>query len=259
MRISTCCATYRAARRTANGENRRTCSGIPFRHPVSHLPTVVIALALLATGCIGTDYIDDGVAAEVRIASLPDTVAFGDTIDLQATYFNNVGRETPAAVRWASANPDVFRITERGEGIAVSTGETTLSAEVDDDGATIRAEAPIIVGEQTIVHVRERRGTIRTTSSYELAGSFVIREDGLDLIVDIAEDYRASTALPGLFFYLTNNPSTTEGAEEVARVEVFRGAHSYRVRNMQLTDFSHVLYFCKPFNVKVGDGRIEAN
>ena len=257
--MSACYATQRASRRIANGENRRTCSRIQFRHPVSHLQTVVIALALLATGCIGTDYIDDGVPAEVRIASLPDTVAFGDTIDLRASFFNNVGRETSAAVRWTSADPDVFRITELGQGIAVATGQTTLVAEVDQDGATVRAEAPIVVGEQTVVHARERRGTIRTTSSYELGGSFVIREDGLDLVVDIAEDYRASTALPGLFFYLTNNPSTTEGAEEVARVEVFRGAHSYRVRNMQLTDFSHVLYFCKPFNVKVGDGRIEVN
>ena len=56
------------------------------------------ALALAATGCIGTDFIDDGQPRELRLAPLPDTIAFGDTVELSATYFNEVGKEESATV-----------------------------------------------------------------------------------------------------------------------------------------------------------------
>ena len=215
-------------------------------------------VVVLFGACIGTDIVDDAVPVELRIAALPDTIAYGDTVELQATYFNNIGRETPAAIVWTSANSDIFRITTRGQGIGVATGQTSLTATTTAaDGSTVTAVSQIIVGAETVTVARERTGTIRTTSSYELKGSFTIKQDGNDLLVEIGSDYSASTSLPGLYFYLTNNPRTTDGAEEVGRVAVFSGAHSYRIPNTMLDDFSHLLYFCKPFNVKVGDGKIE--
>ena len=99
--------------------------------------------------------------------------------------------------------------------------------------------------------------SINTTSSYALTGDFTITEDGnggINLV--FADNYNASTALPGLYVYLTNNPSTTTGSLELQKVQTFQGAHTYSIPNVGVNDYSHVLYFCKPFNVKVGDGEI---
>ena len=107
------------------------------------------------------------------------------------------------------------------------------------------------------VNNNEQSGSIRTTSSYVLSGDFVIRDNGNGgITISFVDDYEASTALPGLYVYLTNNPNTTAGAKEVGKVRVFNGAHEYTVDDASLFTYSHLLYYCKPFNVKVGDGAI---
>jgi len=102
-----------------------------------------------------------------------------------------------------------------------------------------------------------RIGTIRTTSSYKLEGDFTLKEEDGKLIIDIADNYEASDALPGLYIYLTNNPNTNTGAVEIGAVDIFKGAHTYEVTGVNINDFDYLLYFCKPFGVKVGDGEIK--
>ena len=55
---------------------------------------------------------------------------------------------------------------------------------------------------------------------------------------------------------MTNNPNTASGAKEIQKVTVFNGAHKYIITNTKINDFNHLLYWCKPFGVKVGDGEI---
>ena len=44
---------------------------------------------------------------------------------------------------------------------------------------------------------------------------------------------------------------------EIGAVEVFKGAHSYILEgDIPLNQYDYLLYYCKPFNVKVGDGPI---
>lgn len=59
--------------------------------------------------------------------------------------------------------------------------------------------------------------------------------------------------------YLTNNPNSIANAYEIGEVTIFDGAHSFELdaNEVGLTDFDFVLYFCKPFNVKVGDGQFD--
>ncbi len=219
---------------------------------------LLLALPILALGaCIGTDFIDDSVPRELRIAALPDTIAFGDTVDLVATYFNEVGVEERVDILWTSADAAVFRVTPRGRGVAVATGATTLRAEATVAGQSVTEETRVVVGKETVKTVQSRRGIIKTTSTYQLTGGFTVTQTGANLLVEVAADYRASTTLPGLYLYLTNNPSTTAGAREIQKVQTFSGAHTYLIENAQLGDYSHLLYFCKPFSVKVGDGKIE--
>ena len=115
------------------------------------------------------------------------------------------------------------------------------------------------MGEETIEvePTQAKSGQITTTSSYALSGDFSLTAENNDLVLAFDENYNASTALPGLYIYLTNNPSTISGALEIGKVQTFSGVHSYTIPNVDINEYSHVLYFCKPFNVKVGDGEIE--
>ncbi|MDA0794364.1 MAG: DM13 domain-containing protein [Bacteroidetes bacterium] len=95
-------------------------------------------------------------------------------------------------------------------------------------------------------------GNLVTKSGYTLEGGFTlsITETGLQL--SLGEDYKASTTLPGLYVYLSNNKNTTSQAYEIGPVKVFTGSHSYDLpSSIGLMDYQYILYWCKPFNVKV--------
>ena len=97
-------------------------------------------------------------------------------------------------------------------------------------------------------------GQIRSTSSYLLEGNFRYEFDGQHIVLSLGENYRADTALPGLYVYLTNNPTTPSGGYEIGKVTIFEGAHQYNLpASIALMDYKYILYWCKPFSVKVGD------
>lgn len=99
-------------------------------------------------------------------------------------------------------------------------------------------------------------GKIKTTSTYELSGDYVLKSEGADLLLSLDDNYEASNALPVLYIYLSNNSASIEDALEIGAVTVFKGAHSYTIPNTGINDYAYILYFCKPFNVKVGEGVI---
>jgi hypothetical protein len=78
------------------------------------------------------------------------------------------------------------------------------------------------------------------------------------LRLSLGDDYKASTSLPGLYIYLGNNPNSIADAYEIGAVTVFQGAHFYDLpESIGLYDNSYILYWCKPFGVKVGEGKIQ--
>lgn len=100
-------------------------------------------------------------------------------------------------------------------------------------------------------------GELVSKSNYKLEGGFTLSEESSGLILSFDGDYVASTALPGLYLYLSNNANTTSGAYEVGAVTVFKGAHSYTLdSSIELMDYQYILFWCKPFNVKVGEAKI---
>ena len=99
-----------------------------------------------------------------------------------------------------------------------------------------------------------REGTIATTSSYVLEGSFVLSEIGNDLILTVGDDFKASSSLPGLYVYLGNNNTSIASAREIGKVTQFEGEHSYQISNAGIMEYQYLLFWCKPFNVKVGEG-----
>lgn len=209
-------------------------------------------------GCIGTDVIDDLVPEKVEITNPIMSLKVGDSYELMFRYLNNVGMPDMAQVRWETSNPESLVINQNGELMAVEEGSAEISLVLVENNQ-VMDKITVEASDETVVAVSgDKQGTIATTSSYELSGDFVINniEGGVQILIE--DNYVASEALPGLYVYLSNNPTTVSGALEIGEVTVFSGAHSYDVLASDLTvdTYAYLLYFCKPFNVKVGHGEI---
>lgn len=212
---------------------------------------------LTLTACIKDDIVFDTVDPELRIIRAVDTIAIDSSYQFEATYLNNIGAEEDVIIVWQSTAPEVIDITANGLATALQTGSATISATFDDGTTIVQDDVEVHTGEETVEAPRERSGTIRSTTFYDLGGAFTIEQIDADLLLEIDEDYVASSSLPGLYLYLSNNPNTIANALEIGAVQVFEGAHSYTIPNVDISTYNYLLYFCKPFNVKVGDGEIE--
>ncbi|MGB5943675.1 MAG: hypothetical protein WBG71_12405 [Leeuwenhoekiella sp.] len=222
-----------------------------------HFWIVLLAFPFI-NSCIGEDVIDDFVQPALRIDNPVQTLQVSETHQFSATYFNNIGLPEETMVVWSSSDDGVIAVDASGSATAIASGSATIKAEVTSDNQQLTQETPVTVTEEDIPDTgMTKAGTIRTTSSYALSGKFTIEETDNGIIIKIDEDYVASRSLPGLYLYLTNNPNSINGALEVGAVQVFEGAHSYTLPGVGINDHSHLLYWCKPFSVKVGEGTIE--
>ena len=225
---------------------------------MKNLMILVFALPFLFFSCVGDDFVMDNVDPVLRITESVDTLGLGDSFEFKAQYLNNVGVEEVLPKDWMSSDESIISIDDNGLATANQMGETTIRVELNVDGQLLFDERLVTVSEETVMTPTERTGSLQTTSSYLLTGDFTLSEDNGALILSLADNYAASSSLPGLYVYLTNNPNTTNGALELGKVSAFSGAHSYAIPpDVSLNEFNYVLYFCKPFNVKVGDGEFD--
>jgi len=222
-----------------------------------------MALLFLSTtvlvSCIQDDLIEDFVEPVLRLINTPDEIEIGTETQLTFNYFNNVGAAASITPTWSSSNPDIILVSSEGKITAIAEGSSTITIEYQDDISSLSESKLISVVTTPVDEPTEpdgKSGSISTTSSYKLEGDFQIEQAGDEIIITFDANYSASRALPGLYLYLSNNRNSTANAFEIGAVEIFDGAHQYVVPNVGLEDFSHLLYFCKPFNVKVGDGQI---
>jgi hypothetical protein len=207
-------------------------------------------------GCIGDDYIDDFVSPGVRITNPADTLALGSSYQFEATYFDGVGLPQEKVLVWTSSDELVIAISDDGLAEALADGESLITVTVADD-PTINKSKLVATGLNTVLPPQERFASVASTSSYALEGDCSLHFEGIQLVLEFESNFLTSDELPGLFIYLTNNPESTAGAFQIGPVTTFSGAHSYDLPNsIGLYDYSHVLFFCAPFNVKVGDGQL---
>ncbi len=221
-----------------------------------------LLLSTLIVSCIGDDIIDDMVDEQLRITMMPEVIAQGETFQFAARYTNNVGLIEEGRVVWGSSDESLLTINQDGLATALQQGSVMVSAMVTLEGKEPLLELiPITIGGTGSTVISEevssaRVGTIQTTTFYKLEGDFTLEENDGKLLLSISENYETTSALPGLYVYLTNNPNTNNGAFEIGPVDVFKGAHVYEIDGVGLNDFDYILYYCKPFSVKVGDGKI---
>lgn len=223
--------------------------------------TFLVSLPFLFWSCVGDDVLEDFVQPELRITNGIDSLSIDSTHQFAFLYLNNVGASETVTPIWSSSNEAILTIDANGLATAHSYGPVDITATYSNgtNPATVitslhTAENPVIIVEPVL---QMRQGSIRTTSTYALSGGFTIEElESGGIIIKVDESYNATTALPDLFLYLSNNPNSIGNALVVADVVVFSGAHEYVLPDVGIDEYSHLLYYCRPFNVKVGDGEI---
>ena len=160
-------------------------------------------------------------------------------------------------LNWASSDETVLEVDENGVITAVTSGLATITVSALVSDTLISAENSIQVIALVMETITSYSGNLETKSGYTLEGSFSLSKTEDGLLLELGEDYIASSTLPGLYVYLSNNTNTTEQAYEIGAVSVFSGAHSYQIpSSIGLMDYQYLLYWCKPFNVKVGEAKI---
>jgi hypothetical protein len=207
--------------------------------------------------CIGDDIVDDFVEPQIRFIISVDTIGVGETSLLEVQFFNNIGIPEQSTITWASSNDEIAMVSPEGLLWARQKGEVVITASTEYNGQSFSEEKLIVVDEETVETPTERTGSLKTTSSYALQGDFILTRTETGVNLAFADNYETDDVLPGLYIYLTNNPSTVRDALVIGEVTIFKGEHEYQIDDVSLNDYSHVLYFCKPFNVKVGDGAFE--
>jgi len=224
----------------------------------------------LLQSCIGEDLINDFVDERVTIVNPIDSLELSKTYTFQARFFNNAGLEKVLPIQWSTSDPLIASVSDQGlvtglkAGLvkiiakAQLTAEKTVADTVKIQVANKKTSGGGTTGGGTSGTVL-RTGTLRSTSNYALKGDFSISRNATgNLVISLSDPYVADTNLPGLYVYLTNNPNTAKDAYEIGKVTVFKGAHSYVLpTSIELNSYSHILYWCKPFSVKVGEGAIK--
>lgn len=222
---------------------------------------IIILFSFTLISCIGDDFLDDRVDERISVNNPIGEIQVNDSYQLEATFFNNIGQPETINLNWSSSDTSIATVSPQGLLNAIAVGEVVIRISATLlDGTIVEESQPITVIAEVVDPdaLITKSGVIATTSSYVLTGDFTLAEiqDSQNLDLQIAENYQASTSLPGLYLYLTNNPNSINGALEVGPVSVFNGAHSYELENIGINDYQYLLYWCKPFSVKVGDGEI---
>lgn len=218
-----------------------------------------LSAILLFTACIGDDIIADEIEPTIRITNPVDSLEINTSYTFEASAFDNTGlRVSDPNLIWTSTDPSILEIDSIGMASAKMLGTAMLSVSWMQGGESYSDDNIVTVGTNTVQQSQKRTGSLISSSSYQLEGDFNLSLENGAVVLNLESNYRASSSLPGLFVYLTNNPSTSAGALEIGPATSFSGAHSYTLPvSVGLNDYQYVLYFCKPFNVKVGDGQFD--
>lgn len=180
---------------------------------------------------------------EVSTSTTDTTTTTSDTSTSTSDTATSTSETSTSTTDNATSTSDTSSPTDSNNDNSDNTEEEEEEEEEEDNG--------IVVAPQFF------EGQIRTTSSYTLEGNFRYEHNGTQIILSLDDSYRASSSLPGLYLYLTNNPNSPEDGYEVGEVNVFAGAHSYNLpSSINLMDYKYLLYWCKPFRVKVGDAQL---
>ena len=232
-------------------------------------PTLVWLVDPPTALSIAQDGTIQAIAAGEATVIVQTTGLRGDIIEARTTFSVTAVTSTDTSTSTSetstmTADSETSTLTTDTETSTMTTETETSTMTTDTETSTMTTETETSTttidnntGSGIVLAPQFYEGEIISTSSYILEGNFRYEHNGTQITLSLDENYRASTSLPGLYLYLGNNPNTVNGAIEIAKVNVFNGAHEYILPpSIELADYKYLIYWCKPFSVPVGEGTI---
>lgn len=192
---------------------------------------------------------DPEEVAVVKISTARSTLFPGQKTQMEISIQNIAGQELQGkAVQWFSENEVIASVDQNGLVTGVKFGKTDIHAKV----AGVKSN-PITVS----VAVQQVSGTFVPAGGYRAKGMAFINDENGKLILRLSEDFETSFAL-GTFIYLSNSTNGQEvraSGLEVAEIRT-NGRHTFdlsaKFPDLKITDYTHVIIFCKPAAVTFG-------
>lgn len=192
-------------------------------------------------------------------AAVPDTLYHPATAQLTAQAQNLSGEPIGGlAYRWETDTPASVSLSPEGELMTTAPGSARVR---------VRADGVVSPWYPVVVLPSSRTATIvggpipheQATGTAQL-----VRLPSGALELRLADNFSTDPG-PGLFVYLSNcglldaSNINTCARVELGRLQRTQGAQVYAVpTGVGITQFSHVLIQCKPFNVTFGSGALSA-
>ena len=89
--------------------------------------SIICIISILATSCIGTDYLDDPKDPAILTNVTSASLEIGGTFQVEATYYYNMWVADESAVLfWRSNNPDVATVDQNGLVTGTGKGQTQI-------------------------------------------------------------------------------------------------------------------------------------
>jgi hypothetical protein len=215
----------------------------------------VILMAVLLSACTGTDFIDDPAIPE-RLVISPriDSLEVGQTVQFEAAYYDEFGKEKPAAIGWQSTNPSIVSISQNGLATGVSNGPVKIIAAANNIADTLVLNTTGVTNSSG-----GRMGNFQNAGNhYHSSGGVRLEQlpDGsLQLIFE--SDFSTSPG-PSLYVLLANHKNgayaVTPGGNAIsgasaqitpARLTSFSGARTYAVpAGISTGDYKYVVLYC---------------
>ena len=127
--------------------------------------------------CVETDYVNDRIDPKIFISNPLSTLEEGTDYQLETKYINYVGKEiSNPDVNWSTDRPEILTVSETGLVTGISKGVATITASLitDEENITVTNTNEITVSMSTVIDPVKFEGTIMSTSSYLLKGSYTL-------------------------------------------------------------------------------------
>lgn len=190
---------------------------------------------------------DDDAVGGITIIGDKTSLIPEATTHFSATVLSTTGLVLPLPVTWHSSQPEVATIDAQGNVKAISVGETKISASIDQ----IKSNEITL----KVLNAQGRSGTFVGKTGHRVSGTVTISADESTLTLE--EDFQTQSG-PGLQVYLSKSADSGSGGIDLGAVKSNSGQQTYAIpSSVNVSDFSHVLIYCKPFSVVFGAAELK--
>ena len=195
---------------------------------------------------------DTSVAMVAVKTSGPTQVNVGESSQLSIEVTNVKGEELPEKnVVWSSSNTEIATVSSSGYVSFLAEGTVNIYATVDQIKSNdVMFQVMSTSGVQT--------GTFVGKTGHSVSGTVELKRSGTTYILTFNDDFSTQNG-PELYVTLASRESvyTSSDYTVAAIAGNTTGKRSYTISGVDISNYSYVHIWCKPFNVVFGSAKLK--